>query len=164
MAHYSFTDLNGEVNLKKYSFRLQTVLEIREKKLEDKRLEMAKVIATLNEQNEQLEAFIAKQTNARNTLENIYGSGRELDILEVTNYKDYLGKVIVDAKNQEAVIERTKNLLRFKQLEVTEALKEVKILEKLKETQEKKFNQEILDAEAKELDDIASTRFKKATA
>jgi len=150
--------------LKKYAFRLQTVLEIREKKLEDKRREMAKVIAQLNEQNELLEEFIAKQQNAKNSLENIYSGGQELDILEITNYKDYLGKVIVDAKNQEAIIERTKHLLKFKQLEVTEALKEVKILEKLKETQEKKFYQEILDVEAKELDDIASTRFKKIPA
>lgn len=150
--------------MKKYAFRLQTVLEIREKKLEDKRREMAKVIAQLNEQNELLEEFIAKQQNAKNSLENIYSGGQELDILEITNYKDYLGKVIVDAKNQEAIIERTKHLLKFKQLEVTEALKEVKILEKLKETQEKKFYQEILDVEAKELDDIASTRFKKIPA
>jgi len=52
----------------------------------------------------------------------------------------------------------------LKQLEVTDALKEVKILEKLKETQEKKFYQEILYTEAKELDDIASTRFKKVPA
>ena len=125
---------------------------------------MAKVIAQLNEQNELLEEFIAKQQNAKNSLENIYSGGQELDILEITNYKDYLGKVIVDAKNQEAIIEKTKHLLKFKQLEVTEALKEVKILEKLKETQEKKFYQEILDVEAKELDDIASTRFKKIPA
>ena len=150
--------------MKKYAFRLQTVLEIREKKLEDKRLEMAKIISLLNEQNQQLEELISKQNNAKNTLESIYSGGQELDILEITNYKDYLGKVIVDAKNQEAVIEKTKNFLKFKQLEVTEALKEVKILEKLKETQEKKFYQEILYVEAKELDDIASTRYKKIPA
>jgi len=150
--------------LKKYAFRLQTVLEIREKKLEDKRREMARVIAQLNEQNEQLQRFIEQQNNAKSTLENIYSSGKELDILEITNYKDYLGKVIVDAKNQEAIIEKTKHFLKLKQLEVTDALKEVKILEKLKETQEKKFYQEILYTEAKELDDIASTRFKKVPA
>lgn len=147
--------------MKKYSFRLQTVLEMREKKLEDKRREMALVIAKLNEQNQQLQGIIQKQEDAKITLENIYGSGRELDILEVTNYKNYLGKMITDAKNQQIVIDRTKNLLRFKQLEVTEALKEVKILEKLKETQEKKFYEHYNYVQAKEIDDIASTRYKK---
>lgn len=149
--------------MKKYSFRLQTVLEMREKKLEDKRLEMATVIKKLNEQTQVLEEIITRQNNARETLENIYTSGNELDILEVTNYKNFLGKMIVDAKNQEKVIEQTQNLLKFKQYEVTEALKEVKVLEKLKETQEKKFYQHYEYLQAKEIDDIASTRYKKAS-
>ena len=149
--------------MKKYSFRLQTVLEMREKKLENKRREMAVVIAKLNEQNQILEELVSKQSSTRIGLENIYSSGKELDILEITNYKDFLGKMIVDAKNQENTIKQTKNLLRFKQLEVTEALKEVKVLEKLKETQEKKFYQHYEYIQAKEIDDIATTRYKKAS-
>lgn len=150
--------------MKKYSFRLQTVLEMREKTLEDKRREMAMVIAKLNEQNEYLEGLISKEKNVRSRLEDIYESGNELDITEITNYKDFLGKVITDAKNQEKIIEKTKDLLRFKQLEVTKALKAVKILEKLKETQEKKFYQHYEYVQAKEIDDIASTRYKKIPA
>lgn len=148
--------------MKKYSFRLQTVLEMREKKLEDKRREMAVVIAKLNEQILVLEDLFAKQKNAKQSLENIYEGAEELDILVITNYKDYLSKVINDAKNQEITIENTRNLLKFKQLEVTEALKEVKILEKLKEKQEKKFYQHYEYVQAKEIDDIASTRYKIA--
>lgn len=148
--------------MKKYSFRLQIVLEMRQKKLEDKRREMALVLSKLNEQNQYLEELITKQKHARSSLETIYSSGQELDILEITNYKDFIGKVIIDAKNQEKNIEHTKKLLRFKQLEVTEALKAVKILEKLKETQEKKFYQHYEYVQAKEIDDIASTRYKKS--
>lgn len=147
--------------MKKYSFRLQTVLEMREKKLEDKRREMAKVIAKLNEQNDVLNGFISKKDQTRSYLERIYESGEALDITEVTNYKDYLGKIAFDIKDQEKVIEKTQYLLRFKQLEVTEALKELKVLEKLKETQERKFYNHVNYVEAKELDDIASTRFRK---
>ena len=134
---------------------------MREKKLEEKRLEMAIVIAKLNEQNQYLEELILKHNSAKDTLEKIYESSEELDILEITNYKNYLGKVITDAKNQEKIIEKTNYLLKFKQLEVTEALKEVKILEKLKETQEKKFYQHYESVQAKEIDDISSTRYKK---
>lgn len=150
--------------MKKFSFRLQTVLELREKKLEDKRREMAIVIARLNEANSILEQMHARQQTIRDYLDKIYTSGDELDIMEVTNYKDFLGKVIIDAKNQEIVIEKINQLLRFKQLEVTEALKEVKVLEKLKETQEKKFYQHFEYVQAKEIDDIASTRYKKSVA
>lgn len=147
--------------MKKYSFRLQTVLEIREKKLEDKRLEMAKVIAKLNEQNEHLEGLIGKKELARESLEKIYSSGEELNILEITNYKDFIGRMITESKNQELLIERTKALLKLKQMEVTNALKEVKVLEKLKETQEKKFYQHYEYVQAKEIDDIATTRYKR---
>lgn len=149
--------------MKKFSFRLQTVLELREKKLEDKRREMAKVITLLNEQTQKLDEIVAKQNNAAATLEKIYNSGNELDILEITNYKDYLGKMIVDEKNQLQIIEKTKHLLRFKQYEVTEALKDVKVFEKLKETQERKFYEHYNYIQAKEIDDIASTRYKKAS-
>lgn len=150
--------------MKRFSFRLQTVLELREKKLEDKRREMAIVIAKLNEENEKLEKMHSRQQAIRNYLDKIYTSGDELDIMEVTNYKDFLGKVIIDAKNQKVVIEKISQLLKFKQLEVTEALKEVKVLEKLKETQEKKFYQHIEYVQAKEIDDIATTRYKKVVA
>jgi flagellar FliJ protein len=147
--------------LKKYSFRLQTVLELREKKLEEKQREMAKVVAQLNEQIQALEGLISKQNNIRIVLEDMYNNNQELNIIEITNYKDYFGKIIIDAKNQEEVIQKTKYLLKFKQLEVTEALKEVKVFEKLKETQEKKFYSHYEHVQAKEIDDIASTRYKR---
>lgn len=149
--------------MKKFSFRLQTVLEMREKKLEEKRREMAKVITLLNMQKKELEDTIARQNSIQNYLEGLYTSGEELDILEVTNYKDFFGKTIVDIKKQEKVIEKTQILLQFKQYEVTEALKEVKVFEKLKETQEKKFYAHYNYLQAKEIDDIASTRYKRAS-
>ena len=145
--------------MKKFSFRLQTVLEMREKKLEDKRREMAVVIAKLNEQLEVLESFTNKQEDVKNYLEFIYNDGKVLNITEVTSYKDYLGKVVTDIKRQEKEIEQTRYLLKFKQLEVTEALKAVKVLEKLKETQEKKFYRHYEHMQAKEIDDIATTRY-----
>lgn len=148
--------------MKKYSFRLQTVLELREKKLEDKRREMALVVSKLNEETQRREDFISKHNHTREMLESIYEGSKELDILEVTNYKNFLGKIIVNIKNQEVIIAQINKVLRIKQAEVTEALKQVKILEKLKETQEKKFYQHYEYVQAKEIDDIASTRYKKA--
>lgn len=148
--------------MKKFSFRLQTVLEMREKKLEDKRREMARVIAVLNEQIEVKEKFMQKSDSTRESLERIYEGSEELDILEITNYKDFLGKMSNEIIKQEAVINNTRNVLKLKQHEVTIALKEVKILEKLKETQQKKFYEEMIYLEGKEIDDISSTRYKKA--
>ena len=57
-------------------------------------------------------------------------------------------------------IENTKKVLKIKQNEVNEALKEVKVLEKLKETQSEKFYKAIEKKEAEEIDDIATTRYR----
>ena len=143
---------------------MQTVLEIREKKLEEKRREMAQVVAILNKQVEARDALSTRHTNAIARLEQIYASGEELDIMEITNFKDFAGRMTSEIRDQEKTIEQTNYLLKFKKLEVSEALKELKILEKLKETQQKKFYQEYEYAQAKEIDDIASTRYKKALA
>ena len=48
--------------------------------------------------------------------------------------------------------------VKQKQSEVNQALKEKKILEKLKEKEKNAFYQEFIKQEAKELDDLASTR------
>lgn len=124
---------------------------------------MAVVIAKLNEQNEQMQNLKQTQSKILGTLDNIYESGQELDILEITNYKGYFGRLIVEIKNQEEVIKKTEDLLRVKKLFVTEALKEVKVLEKLKEKQEKEFYKQYEYLQAKEIDDIASTRYRRAS-
>lgn len=147
--------------MKKFSFRLQTVLDMREKVLEKKQLEMAGILNILNQQIDRLNNLLAKKENTRNSLESIYENSEELDILEVTNYKNFLSKVINDAKNQDFIIQNTKMILEVKRSEVAEALKEVKVLEKLKEKQEKKFYQHYEYVQAKEIDDIASTRYQR---
>ena len=148
--------------MKKYAFKLQTVLGMREKVLEEKQLEMAKIVDFLNQQITKLENLKSKKETTRVSLENIYEQDEALDIFGITNYKNFLGKITNDIKNQEATIENIKNVLQMKQKEVNEAYKEVKVLEKLREKQEKQFYQHIEYVQAQEIDDIASTRYKRA--
>ncbi|MFA7658908.1 MAG: hypothetical protein WCY19_05700 [Candidatus Gastranaerophilaceae bacterium] len=104
--------------MKKYSFKFQSALDMREKKLEDKKLEMAETIAQLNEQNRKLEKLVSK---------------KEPDILEISSYKNYMSKIFLDRNNQAKAVENISDILRFKQLEVSNALEEVKAIENLKE-------------------------------
>ena len=150
--------------MKKYSFKLQTVLDMREKVLETKQLEMAKIAGILNSQIQQLEGLFSRIENTKNSLETIYESDEELDIFEITSYKNFLGKVTNDVKIQERTIENTRIILKSKQVEVNAAFKEVKILEKLKEKQEKSFYQNYEYIQSKEIDDIASTRYHRVSA
>lgn len=145
--------------MKKFAFRLQVVLNMREKTLEDKRLEMAQVVKRLNVQIEKLECLKEKQERLTNELNGIYDNS-EIDIGGIYTYKSFISKLFDDIRNQEKIISEWRKLLRIKQNEVNEALKQVKILEKLKEKEEKKFNDFINYQEAKEIDDIVTTRYK----
>ena len=61
---------------------------------------------------------------------------------------------------QEHNIENTKKALRVKKEAVNEALKDVKVLEKLKEKQSQKFYKDIEMKEANEIDDISTARYR----
>lgn len=146
--------------MKKYSFRLQPVLDIRERKLEDKRLEMAKVIKLLNEYQDELKALQDKFSSFHDELETLLSSGDNIDVSQLAGYNGYLFQVEQEIKDKQMTIENTKKVLRVKQNEVSEALKDVKVLEKLKENQSKKFYDEIEKKEAAEIDDIVTARYK----
>ena len=145
--------------MKKYSFRLQPVLDIREKTLEDKRLEMAQVIQLLNEQQEGLERLIAKQTSYKDELESL-SLEDDLNVFALANFKIYMVNLQEQITQQEHNIENTKKALRVKQEAVNEALKDVKVLEKLKEKQSQKFYKDIEMKEANEIDDISTARYR----
>lgn len=145
--------------MKKYSFRLQPVLDIREKTLEDKRLEMAQVIQLLNEQQEGLERLIAKQASYKDELESL-SLEDDLNVFALANFKNYMVNLQEQITQQEHNIENTKKALRVKQEAVNEALKDVKVLEKLKEKQSQKFYKNIEMKEANEIDDISTARYR----
>lgn len=132
---------------------------MRENELEQRQMEMAKIVAALNAQKDKLQnIFLFQQKNTQD-LEALYNSG-DIDVVQIENYRGYGIKLISDAKNQERIIQNTEMLLKRKQLEVLEAHKKVETLKKLKEKQEKEFQKEFLQSEMKELDDITSARFK----
>ena len=144
--------------MKKFKFRLQVVLDIRENELEQRQMEMAKIVAALNLQQQELQEILQSQVRNSEQIETLYTLD-SLDIQQIESHRVYGLKLIVDAQNKERIISNTKNLLELKRKEVNEAHKKVEVLRKLKEKQEKAYYKEFLDAEIKETDDITSARF-----
>ncbi len=145
--------------MKKYSFRLQVVLDMRQKELEERQMEMAKILAALNSQQEKLQQIFQSQVDNTNAMESLYDA-EELDIMQIEAHRGFGLKLIEDAKNQERIIANTKSILERKQQEVKIAHQKAEVLKKLKEKEEKAFYKEFLTAEMKEIDDITSARFK----
>ena len=148
--------------MKKFQFRLQVVLEIKEKLLEEKLLELSKVQRGLQEAVEKQKTLESYQLEINQALMNVFQSGNDLDLVEVQRYKDFINKLIVDISSQKVVVQNISRLLEIKRREVNEVLKEKKVLEKLKENQQKKYYQEFEQYERRELDDIASSRYARS--
>lgn len=144
--------------MKKFKFRLQVVLEMRENELEQRQMEAAKIIAALKKQEGELQDIIASQELNHEQMLALYNLDT-LDIQQIEAHRDYSLKLVVDENNKKRIIANTKALLARKQNEVREAHKKVEILKKLKEKQENEYYKNFLNAEIKEIDDITSARF-----
>jgi len=138
---------------------MQVILDIRERELEERQMEMAKILSALNSQKEKLQNILLAQETNKDNLEKLNTSDN-FDIPQVELHRDYGIKLISDANNQQRIIANTEAILAKKQKEVLEAHQKVEVLKKLKEKQEKEYYQEFLQAEAKEIDDITSARFR----
>lgn len=146
--------------MKKFHFRLEPVLKIKEKALDDKMLELAKITGLYQEEEGKLGNLANKKQKVNNDLIKLYQSGECLDIQEVQSYKDYLISLGSEMIKQEHLLIQIRKAVEEKQNAVREALKEKNILEKLKEKQSQKHYSELLQKEAIELDDIAISRYK----
>ena len=144
--------------LKKFKFRLQVVLDMRQNELEQRQMEAAKILAALRKQEGELQDIINSQNLNHEQMLALYDS-ESLDIQQIEAHRDYSLKLVVDENNKKRIIANTKILLEKKQNEVKEAYKKVEILKKLKEKQEKEYYKEFLDSEIKEIDDITTARF-----
>ena len=131
---------------------------MRENELEQRRIEAAKILAVLHEQEAKLNNILQAQIQNNQQLDELYDLNT-LDIQQVEGHRDYGIKLTIDEKNQLRVIANTKAILEKKQIEVREAHQKVEVLKNLKEKQEKQYYKEFLDAEVKEIDDITSARF-----
>ena len=146
--------------MRRFKFRLQSVLNIKEKKLEDERLKLGEIISTLEAQKDVLLELSDKKENLKNRL-NATLENSILDIQFVVGHKNYLERLEQDIKTQFEIIKKTQIELGEQQIQVNEAYKEVKVLEKLKEKQYKNFLFEYEQNQIKELDDITNSRQKK---
>lgn len=145
--------------MKKFKFRLQTVLDMRVSELEQRQMEAAKILAMVREQEAELKNIIKSQLHNSEQMENLYNLD-VLNIQQIEAHREFGIKLTVDIQNQERKLNNTKMFFTKKQKEVQEAHKKVEVLKKLKEKQEKEYYKEFLDAEIKEVDDITSARFK----
>lgn len=145
--------------MKKFLFKLETLLRLRiqlEKNAQmnlaaaKKRLDTAKVIlAGLNELEKNAQYEFEQKKNEE-----------KLHVEDFLGWHKYLRKIEIEVISQEKIVwditEQIKTLLK----EVEVAMKNRKVVEKLKAKKIDDYNQELLQEEQKMIDEIAVTRHK----
>ena len=146
--------------LKKFKFRLQNVLELREKELQEKQIECSKIKFLLKSQTDVLDEIVFSIENAKKSLENLFNS-KNLDITLIESNKVFVKTRTYDKENQKKLIQYTEVLLEQKNSELLEVLKKKTMLEKLKEKDYREYVKTLDSNERKELDDITLMRYSR---
>ena len=143
--------------MKKFKYRLETLLKVKSQIEKEKQRDHAEALRKELEQKERLNEIDRKRrANMGRQRKAQEGSISIVDMLFYTRYFLKLKKETVAGSELLRGLQRTSE---EKRQALVEASKERKIYEKLKEKQQKKYDDKIEMAEKKELDEIATNGF-----
>jgi len=140
--------------VKRFSFNLEKVLELRQYREQEAKNELGRAISILNaiENNIKQNALVHNRAvQERFTGINAADNTGALSMLAWDNYilrlEQEAQRLMEEAAQAELVVEE-------KRAQYLEASRELKVMEKLKEKREKEYRKEVLSAETRELDDM----------
>lgn len=145
--------------MKKFKFRLQTVLELKSKILDEKLIELSKILSQIKTEEDILNQLVEKQNSLNLELLTFISNCSNINVEQVVNLRNYLPQIEDKIKSQKQLINDMKNVLEIKQDEVNAAYRDKEILEKLKDKQKKSYYQEFEKKQNNELDDITICRY-----
>jgi flagellar FliJ protein len=140
--------------VKRFSFNLQKVLELRQYREQEAKNELGRAISILNaiENNIKQNALVhSRAVKERFTGINAAETNGILSVLAWDNYilrlEQEAERLMEEAASAELVVEE-------KREQYLEASRELKVMEKLKEKREGEYRKEVFAAETRELDDM----------
>jgi flagellar FliJ protein len=145
--------------MKKFKFKLETVLNVKERKEEKLKHELLKLHSLRQEQEILLNETKEKRTYITN--EKSERSSGSTDIQSLLFYEQYLTRLLRQIDLTKEKIRELEGLADKKRLEVVEASREKKVFEKLKDKQFEVFNKMVLYNEQLVLDEMAVSKFNR---
>jgi len=145
--------------MKKFKFKFETVLSVKEKREEQLKRELMQLSALRLEQEHILKRF--ENEKAAAYMDKGEQKGRGTDIMSLIYYESYLNLLRrqIDITNKKIVELQEKE--NTKRGEVIEASKEKKVFQRLKERGFNDFKKMVLSNEQKTLDEIAVNRYSR---
>lgn len=145
--------------MSKFKFKMQKVLEIKEKIEKQKENEHTKAINILNKYKKQkVEVVNQKRKIVQDLKQGIINNISSKEIASYNNYINYMKKVI---KMIEKNIKLSQTDVDRKREQLEDAIKERKVMGKLKEKEFEKYKEQEKRLEQNLLDEIASYKYMK---
>lgn len=138
--------------MKKFSFKLEKVLELREFEEEQAKIELGKAIAETERINEELRLIAEKRVqNSKNR----FSTGDVMEQLAIENYITRLDsekeRLLEELAQAELVVEQKRSVF-------AESLKNRKVISKLKEKRAAEYKKEFYKTEENEIDDVFTSK------
>ena len=144
--------------MKKFHFRLETLLKVRRQKKEEAQRVLAEGRFHLNEAMQQFNHMKEEQVSLDRELAT--QKSTVMSIEDIVTYRDYLSSLEARMKDQEERIIRLKNHVEKLRKDLDKVRKEAETIERLREKQHLEWKQQSEKVERKVLDEIATSRYK----
>jgi flagellar FliJ protein len=146
--------------MKKFRFKLQTVLDQRQIKEDQCLAELAKARAEEAAEILKLDGLQKKLEQVCKSIKNALKESLDVSVLE--RWDNYAEAARDDIKVQELTIEAVKEIVEQKRLELVEAMKGRQVLEALRDKQEQQYLKAMAAEEQASLDEMASLRYARS--
>lgn len=143
--------------MKKYVFKLEKILSVKNSMVEQKKIEVMNANHVVKEKESILE--ITKQE--KEILIEERNSLHSFKINDIKRYNDYFKIIDRKIKYYENELIKAKKFLELKKDEYVEALREKRIIEKLKQKDQIKYDYEVKKEEEKIIDGLVSYQSSK---
>ncbi len=140
--------------MKKFSFSLQPILKVKRIHEKQKKAELAGI-------NEHLRSLYDKKAELERQFEDLTGRflnemDKGIPVSQMDWHSNFAEFLRTQQKNLDVSISQAEHRKSLKQSEMVALLKEIKTIEKLRETQYKEYLEQIAKEEEKELGDLIS--------
>jgi flagellar FliJ protein len=142
----------------KFKYRLEKVLDFRARKVEKLQAELALAIRDRDTEVAMLNALSEKRGKAQKSLEGYLTRG---EIAEVQQTNTFLENIAKKIETQTKIVSKMNENVELIRKKLVIASKEKKIMDKHKEKKHEEWKAEMARIEAKKLDEMAGTIFRK---
>jgi len=144
---------------KRFIFRLQTVLEVKERQEEEEKRKLSELIAWQRQEEQILAQMVHKEQATRQMLKDKQAAGVYFEVDELKRISYFLKKIAADIEAQKAKLIEIARRIEEQRQNLIKAAQEKKTLEMLKEQHHHEWLREIEEEEARFLDELATLKY-----